>query len=78
MIANLKFRSHLGELVRGIKRVYPNAESYPGEGSIKKLEAVGITSIKGLVGKTATDLTTLGIQKKYADLIVGYVRKRMN
>ena len=78
LIANLKFRSHLGELVRGIKRVYPNAESYPGEGSIKKLEAAGVTSVRGLVGKTATDLTALGIQKKYADLIVGYVRKRMN
>lgn len=78
LIANLKFRSHLGELIRGIKRVYPNAESYPGEGSIKKLEEAGITSVGGLVGKNASDLTVLGIQKKYADLIIGYVRKRMN
>ena len=68
----------MGELVRGIKRVYPNAESYPGEGSIKKLEAAGVTSVRGLVGKNVSDLTALGIQKKYADLIVGYVRKRMN
>ena len=78
LIANLKFRSHLGELVRGIKRVYPEADSYPGECSIKKLEEAGITSIRALVGKSAWDLTALGIQKKYADMIVGYVRKRMN
>ncbi len=78
LIANLKFRSNLGELVRGIKRVYPKADSYPGEGTIKKLESSGITSVKNLVGKSVSDLTSLGIQKKYADLIVGYIRKRMN
>jgi len=77
LIANLKFRSHLGELIRGIKRVYPNAESYPGEGTIRKLEEAGITSVKGLVRKNAVDLTDMGVQKKYADLIVGYIRKRM-
>ena len=29
LVGNLKFRSALGEMVRGIKRVYPHADSYP-------------------------------------------------
>lgn len=78
LIGNLKFRSKLGELIRGIKRVYPHAESYPGEGTIKRLEAAGISSLKDLVRKTPADLVEIGVQKQYADMIVGYVRKRMS
>lgn len=77
LVADLKFRSRLGELVRGIKRVYPHADSYPGEGTIRKLEENGINSIKDLIGKTPSDLTMMGIRKDYADLICGYIRKRM-
>ena len=76
LIGNLKFRSKLGELIRGIKRVYPHAESYPGEGTIRRLEENGIHSLKDLVGKKTCDLTDMGIQKKHADLIIGYIVKR--
>ena len=76
-MANLKFRSKLGELIRGIKNVYPHAESYPGEGTIRKLEGIGINSLMGLVGKTKDDLSRIGISADYAELIVGYMRKRM-
>ena len=78
LIGNLKFRSKLGELVRGIKRVYPHAESYPGEGTIKRLESAGITSLKDLVRKTSDELVAAGVQRQYAAMIVGYIRKRMS
>ena len=74
---NLKFRSPLGEMVRSIKNVFPHADSYPGEGTIRRLEAAGVTSIKDLVGKTPEQLVALGVRNDYAELIIGYVRKRM-
>ncbi len=77
LVPNLKFRSNLGELVRGIKRVYPHADSYPGEGTIRKLEENGFMSIKDLIGKTPSDLIRIGVKREYADLICGYIRRRM-
>lgn len=77
LVANLKFRSNLGELIRSIKRVYPNADSYPGEGTLRQLEGHGIHTIKDLVGKTAEDLKELGIRKDYSEMIVAYIKKRM-
>ena len=78
LVANLKFRSNLGSLVRGIKRVYPHANSYPGEGTLRKLEENGIGAIKDLVGKKPSDLVSMGIRKDYVDLICGYIKKRMS
>ena len=77
LVGNLKFRSKLGELVRGIKNVFPHADSYPGEGTIRKLEGAGISSLMGLVGKTQDDLVRIGIRADYANLIVDYMRRRM-
>ena len=77
LIANLKFRSRLGELIRGIKRVYPHAASYPGEGALRRLEENGIATVKDLVGKTPSDLRRMGIRSDYADLICGYIKKRL-
>lgn len=77
LIANLKFRSKLGGLVRGIKRVYPHADSYPGEGTIRKLEENGVVAIKDLIGKAPSDLVKMGIRRNYADLICGYIKRRM-
>ncbi len=78
LVANLKFRSRLGELVRSIKRMFPGESSHPGEGTIRKLEENGISTIKDLVGKTADDLTALGIRQDYANQIVSYIKKRTN
>lgn len=78
IIGNLKYRSKLGELVRGIRRVFPHADSYPGEGTIAKLEAGGIMSIKDIVGKGIDELVALGVQRKYAELISAYIRKRQS
>lgn len=76
LLANLRFRSTLGELIRGIKRVYPNADRYPGEGTIRKLEENGISSLGDLVKRNSNDLVKMGIERRYADLIVGYILKR--
>ena len=78
LIANLKFRSNLGELVRGIKRVYPNAASYPGEGTLQRLEKAGITKLKYLAGKSEEDMLQYRIRPEYIRMIVGYVQKRMS
>lgn len=78
LIANLKFCSNLGELVRGIKNVYPHAESYPGEGAIRRLEANGITAMRQLAGKTVEDMVQCGIRSDYAKMIVGYIQRRMS
>lgn len=77
IIGNLKYRSKLGEMIRGIRRMFPHAERYPGEGTIKKLEEKGILTIKDLIGKSVDDLVNMGIHKNYADLIIGYIRRRM-
>ncbi|TGE37195.1 DEAD/DEAH box helicase [Desulfosporosinus fructosivorans] len=76
LLANLRFRSTLGELIRGIKRVYPNANRYPGEGTIRKLEENGISGLGDLVKRNSNDLVKMGIERRYADLIVGYILKR--
>ena len=58
--------------------MFPHADSYPGEGTLRRLELAGFTSIKSLVGKTPADLVTHGIQQAYADMIISYIRKRMS
>ena len=76
LMPNLKYRSTLGELIRGIKRTYPNAKSYPGERTIQRLEEAGIRNMHDLVGKTQKDIMTIGVERRYADLIVGYLARR--
>ncbi len=73
LLPNLRYRSALGELIRGIKNSFKNLERYPGEGTIKKLENAGIASINDLVGLKTEDLISKGIQKQYAELIIKYV-----
>lgn len=77
LLANLRYRSNLGELIRGIKRVYPKAGRYPGEGTIRRLEEAGISCLGDLVGKKFDDLVGIGIQRNYAELIVSYMQRRM-
>ena len=76
LISNVKFRSVFGEMIRGIKRVYKKADRYPSDGTIRKLESAGILSLRDLIGKKPQDLVSIGIKKEYADLIIGYIRKR--
>lgn len=78
IIGNLKFKSKLGELVRALHRIYPHADSYPGEGTIRRLEENGISSIKDLIGKKEVDLIQYGVSSKYATMIVGYIKKRLS
>ena len=76
MVADLKYRSQLGEIIRGIKRIYTNAKNYPGEATIKKLEVGGIFRMKDLIGKTVDDLVKIGIKRNHAELITGYIKRR--
>ena len=78
LIANLKYRSKLGEMVRSIKRIFPGEPSYPGDNTLRKLQENGINTIKDIVGKSVEDLAALGIRHDYAALIVSYIKKRAN
>ena len=78
LIANLKYRSKLGEMVRSIKRIFPGEPSYPGDNTLRKLQENGINTIKDIVGKSVEDLAALGIRHDYAALIVSYIKKRTN
>ncbi|MFZ5590498.1 MAG: helicase-related protein, partial [Bacillota bacterium] len=77
LLPNLRYRSSLGELIRGIKNVYPRAGHYPGEGTIRRLEEGGVSNLRDLAGKSLDDLVKLGVQRRYAELIVGYIKRRM-
>lgn len=77
LLANLRYRSNLGELIRGIKRVYPGAGRYPGEGTIRRLEEGGISSLGDLVGKGVEDIVAMGVNRIYAELIICYLRRRL-
>lgn len=77
LIASLKYRSPLAGLLRGIRNVYPRAPRHPGEATLRDLERGGILSLKDLVGKTESDLTSLGISADFAKMIVGYMARRL-
>lgn len=78
LIADLKFRSKLGKMIRSIKTMFPKAKRHPGEKTILKLEHGGILALKDLIGKTVADLEVLGVEKEYAQMIVAYMRKRLS
>lgn len=77
VIADLKFRSKLGKMIRSIKLMFPKAKRHPGEGAISKLEKGGILAIRDLIGKNASDLTALGVELDYAQMIVSYIKNRL-
>ncbi|GLI06721.1 hypothetical protein YDYSG_27510 [Paenibacillus tyrfis] len=76
LLPNLKYKSSLGQLVRGIKKLYPNAKSHPGEATIKKLEEMGINSLRDLLDVSPRALVSNGINQNYADMICGYIKRR--
>jgi hypothetical protein len=47
-----------------------------GQGTIKKLEDAGVTSLKQLAGMTEDDLIGLGIRRAYASQISEYIKRR--
>ena len=77
LMANLKYRSSIGEIVRGIRSYYPGRYRYLGERTLKRLEDASIGTIGALSKKTLTDLTQLGIRIEAAELILGYVQARV-
>ena len=77
LIADLKFRSKLGKMIRSIKMMFPKAKRHPGEKTIQRLEQGGILSLRDLVGKKGADIEALGVEKEYAQMIVAYIRSRL-
>ena len=76
LLADLKYCSKLGGLVRGIKSVFSNVNRYPGKITIQRLEEGGIFELKDLVDKDVSDLVNIGVQRNYAELIIDYVNRR--
>ena len=75
----LKYCSPLGGALIRIRNLFRNAEGpVTGLGTIKKLEAAGISSLMQLQALSSGDLQRLGIRKDFAKQIAAYLRRRAN
>ncbi|MCY7275754.1 MAG: helix-hairpin-helix domain-containing protein [Phormidesmis sp. CAN_BIN44] len=70
----LKYCSPLGILLCEMRRVSPYKRSKVGIQSIRRLEEAGIESIKDLAHLRTEDLVKLGVQRKIAEQVRGYIR----
>lgn len=74
----LKYCSPLGSVLVGVRR---NREGSSGPtvgvGTLRRLEAAGITQLRQLAKMDVAQLTALGTQERYARQILRYVRRRL-
>jgi len=77
-IERLKYCSPLGPLMRGVRQSLGGTEQPTiGVGTIRTLEAAGVTSIQQVAQLEADELVRLGVQKRFARQLREYVRRRM-
>jgi superfamily II DNA/RNA helicase len=70
----LKFCSPLGGILKSIRR---SQESRIGPGTMRRLEAAGITSFTALAVLSVNQIVQLGIRRNAAESIYSYVRRRL-
>jgi hypothetical protein len=74
----LKYTSPLGSMLRGIRRSIRGLNgSIVGIGTIRRLEAAGITTMQQVSQMKLSDLETLGVTKRFAKQIIDYSRRRL-
>lgn len=73
----IKYCSPLGPLLREIRRIAPKDKAKIGVQSIRRLEAVGVSSLKDLIGLGVDELVNLGMRRDMAEQIRVYVKRRM-
>jgi hypothetical protein len=78
LLEQLKYTSPLGPMLRGIRASLRGHEgSVVGVGTIRKLEASGITTLQEVAQMKLADLEDLGVATRFARQIIGYSRRRL-
>jgi hypothetical protein len=77
LMEQLKDASPLGSMLRSIsKTLSERSSSVIGLGTLRKLEAAGITTPKQVSQMKLDELKRLGITTRFAEQIIGYSRRR--
>ncbi len=78
LLERLKYCSSLGPLMRGV-RDSPRAGNEPtlGVGTIRKLEAAGVSTLQQVAGMDIEALVATGVQRRFAKQIRAYIRRRL-
>jgi superfamily II DNA/RNA helicase len=78
VLERLKYCSPLGPLMRGVRETLrASKEPTLGVGTIRKLEAAGVTNIQQVAQMGLEDMVNAGVQRRFAKQIRGYIRRRM-
>ena len=78
LMEQLKYTSPLGSMLRGIRASLRGINSsVVGIGTIRKLEASGVTTLQQVSQMKLDDLEGLGISKRFAKQIIGYSLRRL-
>ena len=78
LMEQLKYTSPLGSMLRGIRASLRALNgSVVGLGTIRKLEAAGITTPQQVSQMKLDDLKRLGIATRFANQIIGYSRRHL-
>ena len=77
LLERLKYCSPLGPLMRGVRdALRATKEPTLGVGTIRKLEAAGMTTLQQVATMDVPALVAAGIQKRFAKQIQIYIRRR--
>jgi hypothetical protein len=78
LLERLKYCSPLGPLMRGVRdTLRASKEPMLGVGTIKKLEAAGVTTLRQVAHMEVDALVNAGVQRRFAKQIRTYIRRRM-
>ena len=79
LLERLKYCSPFGPLMRGVRDALRAATKEPtlGVGTIRKLEAAGMTTLQQVETMEFPALVAAGIQKRFAKQIQIYIRRRL-
>jgi len=79
LIDRVKYCSPLGSIVRAIRGSLRNSnQPTAGIGTIRKLETVGVTTLRQVAAMDVDDLVAAGIQKRFAKQIRAYIQRRLS
>lgn len=78
LLERLRYCSPLGPLVRAVRaKISGRNEPVLGAGTIRTLEAAGVRTLQQVAALDVEALVTLGVQRRFAKQIRGYLRDRM-
>ena len=78
LLERLNYCSPLGSLLRGVRELRRTREEPTvGIRTIRSLEESGVTSMEMLAQMDVAQLVASGVQRRYAEQIRGYLKRRM-